>query len=287
MNILTLPELFYLTSINLNDKEKIFLASSSKITCGFKSLIKLDLEYNLEVCDKWCVKNIFIEEFTLESKIKELIENSIHGGGEKVGTTFGDPESIVANSKYVKFISNNTNIKLFHNEEITEKIVSYGCNYMAMKIMLNNNGSIENINNQFINASMLGYLEIVRLLINLENWNKIPDFPGANVCVDFNCAIVIASRDGYLSIVKLLIDHGAKVSAQNNRAIILASLYGHLSVVKLLIENGADIHAIKNRAIAYAIKNKHLDVIKLLIESGADIRALNNKHQDIIELLKN
>ena len=135
MNLLSFPELFYLTSINLNDKEKISLTLSSKIIHNFKSLIKLDLEYNLEICDKWFVKNIIIREFTLENKIKELIENTIL-------------ESITVNSKYVKFISNNTNIKLFHNEEIIEKLVSYGCSYLVMKIMLNNNESIRNINSQ-------------------------------------------------------------------------------------------------------------------------------------------
>ena len=78
MNILSFPELFYLTSINLNDREKIFLTSCSKITYNLKSLIKLDLEYNLEeINDKWRAKNIIIKNFSLENKIKELIENSI------------------------------------------------------------------------------------------------------------------------------------------------------------------------------------------------------------------
>ena len=128
MGLLFIPELFCLISTNLNDREKIFLTSCSKITRNFKSLLILDSEYDLEeINNKYRVKNIIIREFTLESKIKELIENSIH-------------ESIVVNSKYVKFVSNNTNIKLFHNEEIIRKIVSYGYSYLAMKIMLNNDG---------------------------------------------------------------------------------------------------------------------------------------------------
>ena len=48
MNILILPELFYLTSTNLNDKEKIFLISCSKNTYNFRSLLILDSEYCLE-----------------------------------------------------------------------------------------------------------------------------------------------------------------------------------------------------------------------------------------------
>ena len=245
MNIITLPELFYLISTKLNDKEKIFLTSSSKITYKFKSLIKLDLEYNLEVCDKWNVKNVLIKKFTSESKIKELIENSIL-------------ESIAVNSKYVKFISNNTNIKLLNNDELIEKLVSCGCNYMVMKIMLNNNESVDNINKQFLESSKFGYLDVIKLLIDL----------GADVRVHSNCAIILASRGGYLSVVKLLIDCGANVRAQSNRAIILASLFGHLSVIKLLIENGANIRVLDNRALFYAKKNKHLDVIKFINASS-------------------
>ena len=140
MNILTLPELFCLISTNLNDKEKIFLISCSKIIYNFKSLMILDLEYYLEeLHNKFQAKNIIIKDFSLESKIKELIENTIQ-------------ESIVAHTEYVKFISNNTNIKLFHNKEIIKKIVSYGFHYLAMKIMLNNDVSIENINRQFIRS---------------------------------------------------------------------------------------------------------------------------------------
>ena len=135
MNIAIFPELFSLISTNLNDKEKIFLISCSKITYNLKSLIKLDLEYNLEeINDKWHAKNIIIKKFTLESKIRELIENLI-------------PESIMVNSIYVKFISNNTNIKLFHNVEIVKKIILYGpgCSYLVTKIILNNREFIENL----------------------------------------------------------------------------------------------------------------------------------------------
>ena len=146
MNILTFPELFNLTSTSLNDKEKIFLASCSKMTYNFKSLIILDSEYYLEeIHNKWHVRNIIIKNFSLESKIKELIENSVH-------------ESIIVYSGYVKFISNDTNIKLFYNKNIIEKIISYDCHYMVMKIMLNN---------QFIEVSKWNYFNVIKLLIDL------------------------------------------------------------------------------------------------------------------------
>ena len=274
MNPLFLPELFYQIIINLNDKEKIFLISCSKIIYNFKSLLTLDAEYNLEeINDKWHAKNILIKDFSLENEIKELIKNLI-------------PESIVVNSKYVKFISDNTNIKLFHNNEIIKKLVSYGYSYLVMKIMLNNDISINNINEQFINASLYGYLDVVKLLIEL----------GANINIWNNRAIITASYAGHLDMIKLLIDYGADIRAQYNQSIISASCNGHLSIVKLLIELGADVRAQNNQAIVYASCWGHLPVVKLLIESGADIHAQNNKalrcaekykYSEIIELLKN
>ena len=123
MNLLFFPELFYQITTNLNDKEKISMTSCSKITYNFKSLLILNSEYDLrEINDKWRVKNIIIKSFSPENKIKELIKDLIL-------------ESIVVNSKYTKFITNNTNIKLFRNGEIIKELVYYECLYLAMKII--------------------------------------------------------------------------------------------------------------------------------------------------------
>ena len=123
MNLLFLPELFYQTTTNLNDKEKIFLASCSRITYRLKSLLILDSEYNLgEINDELCVKNILIKDFSLENKIEELIKNLI-------------PESIIINLKYVKFISNSTNIKFFANRGVMYGYICYRCPYAAAKLL--------------------------------------------------------------------------------------------------------------------------------------------------------
>ena len=61
--ILFIPELFCLVSSNLNDKEKIFLISCSKMIYNFKSLLILDSKYYLEeVNNKYRAKNIFIRK---------------------------------------------------------------------------------------------------------------------------------------------------------------------------------------------------------------------------------
>ena len=307
MNPTLIPELFCLISANLNDKGKIFLTSCSKITSNLKPLLKLDSEHNLEeIINKYYAKNIIINKFSLESK--ELIKNLI-------------PESIIVHSKYVKFISNNINIKLFHNEKIIKKIISCESeedekvySYLTMKIMLNNDESIENINNQLIQSIKYGYLNVAKLLINLgadinvydneaiivaSYWGyldivKLLIDHGADIHARDDRAIISASYGDYLDVIKLLIDYGADVSDQNNSAIINASSRGHLSVVELLMEHGANIHARINGAIRNASHNGHLDMVRLLIDHEADIRVLGNQaiinassrgHLSVVKLL--
>ena len=315
MSSLLFPELFYQISTNLNDREKIFLVSCSKITHNFKFLLILDSEYDLkEINDKWKVKNIIIKEFSLENKIKELIKDLIPKGNEKVGTIFEDSELIMENSRYIKFVSNNINVKLFLDKDIIEKLISYNCSYLAMKIMLNNDGSSKNINKQFLRASRKSYSDIVKLLIGLgadihaqnqavidASWQgslsmvKLLIDSGADIHAQNNQAIIYASINDHLSIVELLIESGADIHAQNNQAMVCASGWGNLLVVKLLIESGADIHAQNNQAIISASWRGHLSVVKLLINSGADVHAQNNlafkyaetfERSDVIELLK-
>ena len=125
---LFLPELFCQITTNLNDKEKIFLTSCSKITYNFKSLIILYSEYNLEeINDKWRAKNILIKNiknYLLEIKILELLNNLIQ-------------ESLIINfaSKYIKFVSNNTNIKLFCNK-ITLCDLEHPCYFIVYEVKI-------------------------------------------------------------------------------------------------------------------------------------------------------
>ena len=259
--LIFIPELFCLISSSLNDKEKIFLISCSKKISNFRSLLILNSRYDLEeVNDKYIAKNIIIKNFSLEGKIRGLIENLI-------------PESIIVHSKYVKFISNNTNIKLFHDKETIKKIISYESNkdkihsYLAMKIMLNNDEFIKNINKQFYESLKCGYLNVTKLLINL----------GADIHNDLYAAIVVASCYGHLDIVKLLINHGANAEIRNNQAIINASGKGHLSVVEFLISLGVNVHAQNNQAVIFASCGDHLNVVELLIKHGANIHAQDNE----------
>lgn len=85
-----------------------------------------------------------------------------------------------------------------------------------------------------------------------------------------NDALHMASQDGYLDVVKSLVEDGADIHSDNDCALQLASEAGHLDVVKYLVENGADIHAENERALKMASEEGHIDVVKYLVEKGAD-----------------
>ncbi len=108
----------------------------------------------------------------------------------------------------------------------------------------------------------------------LKNYlNKID--PSAND----NWAIKYASENGYISIVKLLLnlplERGVDPSAGDNLAIIYASMNGYVLTVKLLLglplknkvhDLRVDPSANYNEAIRFASQNGHTSVVKLLLE---------------------
>ena len=65
-------------------------------------------------------------------------------------------------------------------------------------------------------------------------------------------------------------------------ALHLASINGHLEIVKLLLESGANVH-IKDKgdqtALHLASRNGHLEIVKLLLESGANVNIKDKNGQ--------
>lgn len=107
-------------------------------------------------------------------------------------------------------------------------------------------------------------------------------------------ALIYASQNGHLEIIKHLVENGSDIHVQEDKAVRMASSNGHLEVVKYLIEKGADIHARNNDALKWAAIKNHFKIVKYLIEQGADIHADNDitlkkavfyDHKDIIRYL--
>jgi len=73
----------------------------------------------------------------------------------------------------------------------------------------------------------------------------------------------------HVDVIKYLINHNIPVDI--NRALLLASRDGYISTVKYLVEHGADVHYGKEGPLYLAVISKNLDIVKYLVEHGADI----------------
>jgi ankyrin repeat protein len=92
-----------------------------------------------------------------------------------------------------------------------------------------------------------------------------------------NTPLHIASSNGDIEIVKLLIENGADVNKQNKdgtTALYIASQRGDIEIVKLLIQNGADVNK-QNKdgktALYIASKWGYPTIVKLLSDKEAKV----------------
>ena len=101
-------------------------------------------------------------------------------------------------------------------------------------------------------------------------------------------ALMIASQEGHLSVVKMLLAKGVDVNAKDRQlgrtALMDAVWRGHLKVVELLLDKGADVNAsdkVGSTALVEVAFGDHKgrpEVMKLLIARGADVNAKSKVH---------
>ncbi len=95
-------------------------------------------------------------------------------------------------------------------------------------------------------------------------------------------ALMIASKQGHLAVMKVLIEAGAAIDAtdQNRMTSLLwATKKGHAEAVKLLIANGTDINAVDGSgasALTLAARGGNEAIVRLLIDNDIDLDIQNN-----------
>jgi ankyrin repeat protein len=89
-------------------------------------------------------------------------------------------------------------------------------------------------------------------------------------------ALIIASDNGYLDIVKYLAEHNADIHAHDDIALRWAVEGSHFDVVKYLVEQGINIHRDCDDIITSAAGQKNLEILKYLVEHGVNIHASND-----------
>ena len=117
--------------------------------------------------------------------------------------------------------------------------------------------------------------------------------------------LILASAKGYLSMVKKLIERGARVDASQKdgtNAAYVAAQNGHFDVLKLLIQNHSNLINLKGYKgqlpLFPAASNGHLDIVKYLTSLSNKsihiqdndgqtpfIAAAKNGHSDVAEYL--
>jgi tetratricopeptide (TPR) repeat protein len=123
---------------------------------------------------------------------------------------------------------------------------------------------------------------------------------------DVSANLILAARDGNLAGVTAALKEGADINAKmppiGRTALIWASEQGHVEVVKLLLEKGANVDE-KNftggTALMAALEQGQTEILKLLLEKDADVniknvygvtplgKAKEMGRSDIVEMLKN
>ena len=147
----------------------------------------------------------------------------------------------------------------------------------TVKLLLGRGAEIGKRNNSDMTALLLaareGYADIVRLLLDRK------------AAVEVKCqgwtALMFAPHKGNVETVKLLLDHDAKIDTHNNvgmTELLIAVREGHADIVKLLLEHNAAVEpeCQGSTPLMVAAEFGHVEILAHLLSNGADVHRANN-----------
>lgn len=93
-------------------------------------------------------------------------------------------------------------------------------------------------------------------------------------------ALIWASQNGHIDVVKVLLDKGADINIKNSNGVtslIMAIQNSSMDIVKLLLDKGAEVNTVRPNdsvtPLIMALWKGNSDIIKLLLDKGADVNA--------------
>ncbi|KAL2857243.1 ankyrin repeat-containing domain protein [Aspergillus pseudoustus] len=126
-------------------------------------------------------------------------------------------------------------------------------------------------------SAQQNYLKTARLLLAAGASTSLK----SEVTTDHSATpLVLASKNGNLSILHLLIDHGAKADEWSYSGITClhhACENGHIRIVEALIEHGADVNSRVydvGTPLIVAATAGHAEIVGMLIASGAKLNSM-------------
>lgn len=128
----------------------------------------------------------------------------------------------------------------------------------AAKKLFNENGSLPSNRDQaLVAASAEGHVEMVRFLLDR----------GADIHAGMVCKLLWPESDGYI-LEFLANDDGWAL--ETDQALTYAAQFGKKEVVELLLERGADVHAGSGQPLLVAAYFGKLEILRILLKHGAE-----------------
>ncbi|KAF7978245.1 hypothetical protein HWV62_1264 [Athelia sp. TMB] len=158
----------------------------------------------------------------------------------------------------------------------------------AVQYLVNNGADVDKVGREassgpLLVASQEGHLEIVRLLLD----------KGANANLlreDHGTALHAASAEGHMKVARLLLDKGADVNIEGGNygtALQVASSCGHVKLAELLLERGADVDVDGGDygvALHIASASGDVEIARLLLDNGANVNIIGGHYGTALQI---
>ena len=266
------------------------------LTKGYRNLSKLLLTQGFEVSPKFEKNSNEIPALTLAASIGnlEIIEEFVKLHLEKLNYyEFNNCSPICAaikseNYEVVEYLV-QAGVRIYpckfnHNPFIaTPKVLHYFLNECSQNFSDSNLGRLYEAAQYYLTSGRLEEFVMIVKYIGVGIIHKeseiIPDYNKRSSCLQRflnRPLMVLASEDGLLPMVELLIDFGYDVDIADKfgwTPLMSAAASGRIDVVKYLCSKGAKVD-VKERngktALHLAAQDGHSEVVKIIIEYGGN-----------------